>query len=125
MTRDVLLVWNGPEVTQLVESVLAGRIDKAANEVAAETRRLLDLPKPPGLHIHSRPGQAPARLTGALEQSILVEPQGPLSQTVGTDLDYGRWLETGTARMAPRPFLTRALEESLDSIRDLVTARID
>jgi hypothetical protein len=125
MIQGVVFEWYGPEVIERIESVLSDRIEKAANDVADETRRLLDDPEPGGRHTHSRPGQSPARITGALEQSIVVESEDPLSRCVGTDLDYGLWLETGSARMAPRPFLTRALEQSLDNIRDLVTARID
>ncbi len=46
------------------------------------------------------------RRSGRLARSVTVEtaPDG-LAATVGTDMDYGAYLELGTRRMAARPWL--------------------
>ena len=124
MSNVVELDWQGPELIAAVESTLSDRLAQAAERVAEQTRRLLDVPQT-SRRTHSRPGDSPERVTGALEQSIFVEAPKALSQQVGTDLDYGLWLERGTARIAPRPFLTRALDESREQITELLTARMD
>jgi phage gpG-like protein len=60
----------------------------------------------------SKPGDFPARQTGALRSSIAYDvDRQNLTARVGTALKYGRWLEFGTRRMAPRPWLLRTLKE--------------
>lgn len=70
----------------------------------------------------SSTGDPPLKQTGRLRASItheiLDDATGPFAR-VGTNLPYALYLELGTRRMAPRPFLRRALDESRDAIRDL------
>jgi len=70
-----------------------------------------------GKHQASAPGEAPATNTGRLIQSILWQLgyQG-LSAEVGSPLDYASYLETGTKRMAARPWLRPAYEKHIDAI---------
>ncbi len=60
----------------------------------------------------SAPGRPPAVRTGRLRGSITwrlgVDLLGPYAD-IGTAVIYGRYLELGTAYIAPRPFLTPAL----------------
>jgi HK97 gp10 family phage protein len=51
---------------------------------------------------------APVR-TGALRGSIKVTGSG-LTATVGTDLRYAPYVEFGTGKMAPEPFLNPAVD---------------
>lgn len=59
----------------------------------------------------SRPGEPPNTDTGRLAQSIKFDfrDQG-LTGRVGTNLNYGAWLEFGTKNTAARPWLSTALE---------------
>lgn len=63
-------------------------------------------------HHPSLPGNPPAPDTGNLRASIhyTVETtdNGGLAR-IGTDVEYGKHLEFGTSRMAPRPWLKPAL----------------
>ena len=61
-------------------------------------------------HTASAPGQAPATDTGILVNSITAFQTGPLQWTVAASAEYAVYLEMGTIRMAPRPFLGPALE---------------
>jgi HK97 gp10 family phage protein len=59
---------------------------------------------------HSRPGEYPRKQTGHLRRTITYEVD-EVTQTarVGTNLLYGKFLELGTKRMKPRPFLRKTL----------------
>jgi len=59
-------------------------------------------------HQASAPGQAPATDTGSLVSSIKAESKD-LSGRVYSDIKYAFWLEFGTLKMEPRPYLNPAL----------------
>lgn len=103
-------------------------------------------------HWSSKPGDPPAVDTGRLRASITVNYPGGLTRAritdpavtskpsdgvavpqktqgdnvvvVGTNVKYGYYLEIGTSRMAPRPFLRTALEDNkhkiLNSFKNLL-----
>lgn len=57
-------------------------------------------------HQASAPGEAPASDTGALVRSIRVDHQpGTGRASVVVAADYAGYLEFGTRKMAPRPFI--------------------
>lgn len=63
-------------------------------------------------HRASAPGDPPASDTGRLLGSIeMVLFDGGLAAEVGTGLEYGRFLEFGTSKMAARPFLQPAWDK--------------
>lgn len=64
-----------------------------------------------GGHRASAPGDGPAPDTGRLRQSIGVESPSPLIRRVGTNVKYALYLEFGTRKLAPRPFVRPAVEE--------------
>ena len=49
---------------------------------------------------------------------MITDGQGEIAR-IGTNLKYGLYLELGTRRMAARPYLRRALDETRDEIRAL------
>ncbi len=61
-------------------------------------------------HQASAPGDGPAVDTGRLRQSIAVVRVADGHYKVGTNVQYAPFLEFGTRRMAPRPFMRPALE---------------
>lgn len=69
----------------------------------------------------SAPGEPPRLQTGRLRASVAHAVSGLIGR-VGTNLDYGRWLELGTRKTAARPWLRRALRECLPEIRRIMTA---
>lgn len=67
-------------------------------------------------HQASAPGQAPAVLTGFLTNSILSDFPKPTEGIITIGAEYAEYLERGTRRMRPRPFVQPALEGALDAI---------
>lgn len=61
----------------------------------------------------SKPGHPPHKQTGRLKASVSFEVldspiDGYYKARVGTNVKYGRHLEFGTGKMAPRPWLRRS-----------------
>lgn len=75
-----------------------------------------------GRHQTSAPGEAPATHTGRLIQSITwqVLNQG-FTVEIGSPLDYAAFLEEGTQRMDPRPWLKPAYDQQVDAIVSDIT----
>lgn len=99
-------------------------LEESAQIVSAEAVRLvLDGPKsgivyekynPRRSHQASAPGEAPANDLGHLAGSILIDraelPRARI--TIAALAKYAPFLEFGTSRLAPRPFLRPALQRS-------------
>lgn len=83
---------------------------KSLEFLVDQTKHGLRTPYPPA----SSPGEFPHRRTGALQQSIRVGVIDARRRAVtgqfGSDLDYATYLELGTSRMAPRPFLRPTIQ---------------
>jgi len=71
----------------------------------------------------SKPGEPPHVQTGRLRASVAYEVEGTVAR-IGTNVKYGRFLETGSSRMAPRPWLRRMLAEMTPTFRAILTAPI-
>lgn len=102
----------------LLGQQLANRAQRLRNSVVEElsrpgtgrTYRTGYKTEPHRTHQASAPGDAPAVNTGRLRQSITAVQIKPLHWRVGTNVDYALFLEFGTRRMAPRPFLRPAAD---------------
>lgn len=69
----------------------------------------------------SSPGEPPHKQYGHLRRSVATEvDSATLVGRVGTNLNYGRWLELGTRLMAARPWLRRALRENQARIKSIL-----
>jgi len=74
-------------------------------------------------HNPSVPGSAPAVDSGTLRRSVthtVVEYGGKVEGAVGsiiTDPPYGAYLEHGTSKMQPRPWLIPSLDQNRDNIK--------
>lgn len=78
-----------------------------------------------GGHRASAPGEPPASDSGRLVGSITVEMMPErLAGQVGPRVDYGKYLEFGTQRMEPRPFMRPALANKLDAIEERIKDEI-
>ena len=63
----------------------------------------------------SAPGQPPRIDTGNLIRSITSEMKrehNKIAIRIGTNVDYGRYLELGTEKMKPRPWIRQALRKT-------------
>lgn len=69
----------------------------------------------------SKPGEFPHKDYGRLRQSIASDYNATtLTARVGTNLQYGKFLELGTSKMRPRPWLRRTLNEEREAIRRMI-----
>lgn len=72
-------------------------------------------------HQASAPGEAPAIRSRELERSLFYNVSGHTYLEYGADADYAGFLEDGTSRMDPRPFLIRAaIDKNRDTYNSLV-----
>jgi len=74
--------------------------------------------------------------TGALRKSIRIEKKGKLQVSIiaggggvinprsGREVDYAGYVEFGTSRMAPQPFMQPALEKNRDEILRIVKEKV-
>lgn len=75
-------------------------------------------------HTASAPGDAPNTDTGRLVVSIATEnPRKGLSY-VGTSVEYGKYLEFGTRRVAARPWLRPAMDKAAPELPNAITNAI-
>lgn len=80
-------------------------------------------------HIPSLPGEPPNADTRLLDQSIETEidpsaPAGKSRVLVSSNAPYGAWLEFGTSRMAPRPYMAPAAARKKAAASALVARAI-
>jgi len=75
-------------------------------------------------HQASAPGEPPATDTGNLVNSLDVEHVKPMLYRVNVEAEYAPYLEYGTSRIAPRPFLQPSFEEQRDDFKHGVDALI-
>ena len=78
---------------------------------------------PTRTHKASAPGEAPASDTGFLVSNIRVKDEKDLVQ-VRSEASYSKFLEYGTSKMLPRPFMFPASEKSKPKIAEELFQKI-
>lgn len=63
------------------------------------------------------------RQTGILASSITVQPSGSNAVTMGTNIEYAKYINFGTSKMPARPFLVLQ-EEDIADIKDIIQEHI-
>ena len=116
---QVKVVWKGPQAQAAIMRGVGLGVDLAGQIVLAEVRRLiLDTPKTGkiyGDHQASAPGEAPASETGELLSGLQVIIRGnqySRSAVIVSNSAKSSMLEFGTRKMAARPFMTPALNNT-------------
>ena len=110
-------VNNIPRFKADVHREMKRRVARAAISVSRHAKELISVAGP----THSRPGQPPHKQTGRLRASIAWEAVGDDTARVGTNVKYGKFLELGTRRMDPRPWLVRSLTEVTGEVATIMT----
>lgn len=110
----------GPEGRAAVDGALL----EAALEVAAKAKQLIieGGSSSGGVHTPSKPYDPPNSDTGFLAANIRAEPIGPGIVRITAYARYSAYLEYGTSKMAPRPFMRPALRMLRPRIAALVRA---
>jgi HK97 gp10 family phage protein len=109
------------------EDGVYGNTLRAGRIVLNEARRLIDRKAP----LPSRPFESPRSVTGRLVRSLKINAKkrrGKVEMNIGADgriAKYALYLEYGTSKMAPRPFLRRALWNKRKEILKEVNRPID
>jgi hypothetical protein len=75
-------------------------------------------------HIASSGGNAPAVDKGRLWNSFVIN-EGIDTVEVGTKVEYAKWLEEGTPKMLPRPFLAPAARAEVPRMQRKILADLE
>lgn len=124
--------WNGDKFLHNLENNLGQNLEKAAIYLKDHVKTALNRSQPrsrsvgdSGVHYKglepSAPGEAPKKLVGFLQRSIAHAMSADRQQAfVGTNLEYGLFLEIGTSKMAARPYLRPTLDKLKDEITRII-----
>ena len=111
-----------------VDEVLAGGGQLIRGEAVrsiqqgSKTGRIYQKYNPRRTHRASAPGEAPASDTGFLASSIMVKKEKDVVQ-VTSNAKYAPFLEFGTSKILPRPFMFPASEKSKPKIAEAIFQR--
>ena len=93
-------------------------------QTGAKSGRIYEKYNPRRTHRASAPGQSPASDTGNLVRNIRVRNVNKDFVKVESNAPYSSFLEFGTSKMLPRPFLFPATERSRPKIAQAVFNRV-
>ena len=122
------VVWFGEECNKTVESEIGNRIRKAGIHLKNEMRKEVSRSQPTagagskkrGLD-PSKPEESPKKVRGHLRRNITDEFDAMRQVSrVGTNVKYGRYLETGTNKMKPRPWIRNTLQRCARQLRQII-----
>lgn len=115
MTGATYLTYNRlPELAQKLPKAVGRIVWRTANELRTSAMVRMEGPKGGRLyrsHRASAPGEAPAIDTGNLRGSIAAMMVNQTLAIVAVNTEYGIYLEYGTRKMAPRPYIRPAVDE--------------
>ncbi len=121
-----------PDVGQQLQQQLALNLEKAAIYFKGKVKEALNRSQEQyhtvgdkGVWYHgldpSAPGEEPKKVTGFLQRSIAhAMSEDKQKAFVGSNLDYALYLELGTVKMAPRPFLRSVLLQEQETIARII-----
>ena len=93
-------------------------------QTGPKTGRIYEKYNPRRTHSASAPGQAPASDTGNLVRNIAVKMESRDQVAVVSSAPYSQFLEFGTSKMLPRPFLFPATQRSKKKIAMAIFNRV-
>ena len=120
------VIWHGKAVQSRIKTGMKRNLTAAAIFVVRKVKESLSQAGPTRTSPQtpaSKPGQPPHRRTGTLARSITHEVSKD-SARVGTNLKYGKFLETGTSKMAARPYLRPGVYKNQRAIKKILTRKV-
>ena len=115
-----------PEFQEIVKGgaqLIRGEAIKSI-QTGAKSGVMYQMYNPRREHRASAPGEAPASDTGNLVSKIIVKQKTKNITNVESNADYSAFLEYGTSKMEPRPFMLPAFEKSKKPIINAVFKRV-
>lgn len=119
------VTWNGDKLLQKTRKDSARSLRRIGTMLVADIRRSMAGDRFGSTKVGRKtvrhpapPGEPPAVQTARLTGSIAYELADERTLRVGTNVVYGKYLELGTRRMAPRPFLVPALIRNRRAIEE-------
>lgn len=103
MAQAFEFIWRGDRIVAGKRKDVNTAMFALAQEIDHEIKKWIRHHYPPA----SKPGQRPRIRTGTFKDSILVQSRG--QEIHVRSIDYGGYLEGGTSRMRPRPWLAPVL----------------
>jgi len=106
-------------------------LKKAGQIVKAEIKRLIKDPPKTGKKYQNLPnrssaaGESPAYQTGVLSRSANYVVPRWNEMEVGVTAFYGKYLELGTEKMAPRPFVSVAVSSKYETVKIAISMAVD
>lgn len=121
LNQGVLMIQ--ADARRAIEKISGGRIYRRGKSTNGRGKR--GIGGRTGIHIASKPGDAPNKDTGNLIRNILVSKvkgnaRRGYSATVKATTPYASSLEYGTRRMKARPFMAPALAKNKPKIEKLI-----
>jgi HK97 gp10 family phage protein len=125
--------WFGSRVTETIRAATVQGLNRGVEDVANEAVSLMNNSPRSGrtyvrrgvAHRASGPGEPPAPDTGQLMASITTSvDEAALTGNVNAGTAYSQFLEYGSAKMAPRPFMRPALVNKRDAARQDIAEEI-
>lgn len=116
-----------PELFQKLQAAVGRFIRKGIGYLEGEIKSSMAEPKSGrryGDHIASAPGESPAVKSSNLINSITPFFPSTLEGILGTPVEYGAYLETGTDRMAARPVWEVELNEALPTLESILRQEV-
>ena len=105
--------YNQEAVHQFLKEIGGATKDKMVIEASGPKSGRIYTLKGGRTYQASAPGEYPANKYGILSASYQVEQSGN-EVTVGTNVEYAKYLRGGTTKMAKRKFLKEALHDALE-----------
>lgn len=119
------------QVTQIEKVAISKTVNDIKNTAQiGMTETAVDNTKRYGRKNHhpSIPGNYPAVDTGTLRRSVTtetVEENGQVVGRVGSPLEYGLYLETGTSKMKPRKWLEPSTDKNAENIEYYIVQELE
>ncbi len=120
------------ESEKIHKSAIHNALYEIGRENVKHTRKLIFNPPKTGrlymirgmLHQASAPGEPPANLTGKLRRSVDYVVRGSSQMEFGDKELYGKFLELGTTKIAPRHHLSKTVHDRSKETFDILQNNI-
>jgi phage gpG-like protein len=111
--------WNGEEFFRAYKKALAVKLEMAVAKMQAWAKDHVN--RQGSKWVHSAAGEYPMRQSGHLIKNLPYEvDKDELVARFGTNVEYGKFLETGTSKVAARPWLTLTIKGTRKAVADIL-----